>query len=57
MDFITEVRGTEGKPERYSIVAAELVRMRVDVIVAAGPTLPALTDQSTKCLACAFSDP
>jgi len=41
-DFITEVHGTEGKPERYSIVAAELVKMQVDVIVAAGPTLPAL---------------
>jgi putative tryptophan/tyrosine transport system substrate-binding protein len=42
VDFVTEVRGTEGKPERYPIVAAELVKMQVDVIVAPGPTLPAL---------------
>lgn len=41
-DFVTEPRGTEGKPERYPIVAAELVRMQVDVIVAPGPAIPAL---------------
>jgi putative ABC transport system substrate-binding protein len=40
--FVTEPRGSEGGPERYPDLAAELVRLRVDVIVAAGPTLPAL---------------
>jgi len=40
--FVTERRGAEGRPERYPILAAELVRLQVDVIVAAGPTLPAL---------------
>jgi putative ABC transport system substrate-binding protein len=40
--FVTEPRGAEGKPERYPSLAAELVNLRVDVIVAAGPTLPAL---------------
>ena len=40
--FVTEPRGTEGKPERIPSLAAELVRLQVDVIVAAGTTLPAL---------------
>jgi putative ABC transport system substrate-binding protein len=40
--FVTEVRGAEGRPERYPSLAAELVRLEVDVIVAPGPTLPAL---------------
>ena len=41
-NFVTEPRGAEGRPERYPSLAAELVRLQVDVIVAAGPTLPAL---------------
>ena len=40
--FVTEPRGSEGKPERYAELAAELARLPVDVIVAAGPSLPAL---------------
>jgi len=40
--FVTEPRGSEGKPERFPTFAAELVRLQVDVIVAAGPALPAL---------------
>jgi len=40
--FVTEPRGGEGKPERFPNLAAELVRLQVDVIVAGGPTLPAL---------------
>ena len=40
--FVTEPRGGEGKPERFPGLAAELVRLQVDVIVAAGPMLPAL---------------
>jgi len=40
--FVTEPRGGEGKPERFSSLAAELVPLQVDVIVAAGPTLGAL---------------
>jgi putative ABC transport system substrate-binding protein len=40
--FVTVPRGGEGKPERYPDLAAELVRLQVDVIVAAGPVLPAL---------------
>jgi len=40
--FVTEPRAGESKPERYTVVAAEVVRDQVDVIVAAGPWLPAL---------------
>jgi putative ABC transport system substrate-binding protein len=40
--FATEPRGGEGRPERYPSVTAELARLQVDVIVAAGPMLPAL---------------
>ena len=40
--FVTEPRGGEGRPERYQGLAAELVHLQVNVIVAAGPVLPAL---------------
>src|SRR5712692_2830936 len=40
--FVTEPRGSEGKPERVPSLAAELARLQVDVIVAAGTTLSAL---------------
>jgi putative tryptophan/tyrosine transport system substrate-binding protein len=40
--FVTEARGADGKPERLPILAAELVGLQVDVIVAAGNALPAL---------------
>ena len=40
--FATEPRGAEDRPERYPDLAAELVRLQVDVIVAPGPPLPAL---------------
>ena len=40
--FVTEPRGGEGRPERFPSLAAELVRLQVDVIVASGPMLPAL---------------
>ena len=40
--FGTEPRSGEGKLERLPSLAAELVRLQVDVIVGAGPALPAL---------------
>ena len=40
--FVTEPRGGEGRPERFPSLAAELARLQVDVIVAAGPMLSAL---------------
>ena len=40
--FVTEPRSAEGQAERFARLAAELVRLQVDVIVAAGPALAAL---------------
>ena len=40
--FVTEPRGAEGKPERFPGLAAELVDLHVDVIVASGLALHAL---------------
>jgi putative ABC transport system substrate-binding protein len=44
---VTEVRGAEGRPERYPALAAELVRLQVDVIVAPGPALRALKEATS----------
>lgn len=41
-DFVTEPRAGESRPERFPSLAAELVRLPVGVIVAAGPMLPSL---------------
>jgi len=40
--FVTEVRSGEGKLERFPGLAAELVRLKVDLIVTSGPSLPAV---------------
>jgi putative ABC transport system substrate-binding protein len=40
--FVTEARSSEGRPEHFARLAAELVALRVDLIVALGPALPAL---------------
>src|SRR5262245_22074284 len=39
-DFVTEPRSTEARIERSRAIATELAALGVDVIVAAGPTLP-----------------
>jgi putative ABC transport system substrate-binding protein len=36
--FVTEPRGSDGKPERFPALAAELVRLQVHVILAPGPS-------------------
>jgi putative ABC transport system substrate-binding protein len=41
-DFITELRGGAGMPERYAELVAQLVALPVDVIVATGPMLSLL---------------
>jgi putative ABC transport system substrate-binding protein len=41
-DFVTEARGGEGRAELYPKLVAELADIPVDVIVAAGPMLPAI---------------
>lgn len=46
-DFVTEPRGGEGRTERYPALAAELVSAAVDVIVAGGPTLPAVAQATS----------
>ncbi|MCY7306369.1 MAG: ABC transporter substrate-binding protein [Rhodoferax sp.] len=40
--FVTESRGSEGRPERFPGLADELVRLGVDVIVTSGTALRAL---------------
>jgi len=40
--FVTEPRGSDGKSERFSSLVAELVGLRVDVIVATGAAMPAV---------------
>ena len=47
-DFILEGRGGEGGPDRYAAIARELVAAKVDVIVAAGPTVDAVRRATTK---------
>lgn len=41
-DFVTEVRSSEGQVNRNAALIAELIALRVDVIVAPGPALAAL---------------
>jgi len=41
-EFVTEPRGGEGRTEVYPLLAAELVRLPADVIVAGGPAVPAV---------------
>lgn len=40
--FVTEARGGEARPERFAGLVGDLVRLRVNVIVAPGPMLSAL---------------
>ena len=41
-DFVIEARGAGGTPDRYPDLVAQLIGLRVDVILAPGPALPAL---------------
>jgi len=43
-DFVTEARSAEGRMERVLAIAAELARLKVDVIVAPGPVLAGLKE-------------
>ena len=54
--FVTEPRSAEGKVERFSGIAAELVDLRVDVIVAGGPALDALKQAASTALSRVSSD-
>jgi putative ABC transport system substrate-binding protein len=46
--YVTEPRGTGGDSDRFPALAAELVRLKVDVILAGGgPSVPALKQATT----------
>jgi len=50
-----EYRFAEGRPERLPALAAELVRLKVDVIVAGGPPAPAAAKQATSTIPIVFA--
>jgi putative ABC transport system substrate-binding protein len=55
-NVVIEYRDAEGKPERIPALAAELVALKVDVIVTGGGTLAALTAmQATKTIPIVFA--
>jgi putative ABC transport system substrate-binding protein len=55
-NLVIEYRDAEGKPERFPVLAAELVALKVDVIVATGGTLGALAaKQATTTLPIVFT--
>ena len=55
-NLVIEYRDAEGKPERLPALAAELVALKVDVIVTAGGTLAALAaKQATRTLPIVFA--
>jgi putative tryptophan/tyrosine transport system substrate-binding protein len=55
-NVVTEYRDAEGKPERLPALAAELVALKVDVIVTGGGTPPALAaKQATKTIPIVFA--
>jgi putative ABC transport system substrate-binding protein len=59
-NVVIEYRDTEGKPERLPALAAELVALKVDVIVAVGNRLALAAKQATRTLPIVFaavSDP
>jgi putative ABC transport system substrate-binding protein len=46
-DIVIEVRWAEGRPERFPDLAAELVRLKVDIIVSAGTAGPLAAKRAT----------
>src|SRR6266704_5181419 len=55
-NIVIEIRDAEGKPERLPALAAELVALKVDVIVTGGGTSPALAaKQATRTLPVVFA--
>ena len=58
-DFVTEIRESGGKPERFPGLVAELIRLQLDVILAPGPALAALKQvtSSTPVIMTATLDP
>jgi putative tryptophan/tyrosine transport system substrate-binding protein len=55
-NLVIEFRDAEGKPERYPALAAELVALKVDVIVTGGSTLAArVAKQATRTIPIVFT--
>jgi putative ABC transport system substrate-binding protein len=50
-----EYRFAENRPERLPALAAELVRLKVDVIVTAGPPAPQVAKQATRTIPIVFA--
>jgi putative ABC transport system substrate-binding protein len=46
-NIFMELRHAEAKPERLPTLAAELVRLKVDVLVSSGPTATAAAKRAT----------
>src|SRR5258706_16071498 len=46
-NIIIEWRSSEGKPERRGEIAAEIVRLKVDIIVSGGPTVTRVVKERT----------
>ena len=46
-NIVVEWRSAEGKPDRLPALAAELVRLKVDVIVTGGPTATRAAKEAT----------
>src|SRR5207253_11193652 len=46
-NIVIEWRAAEGKPDRLAALAAELVRLKVDIIVTAGPPLTRAAKEAT----------
>jgi putative ABC transport system substrate-binding protein len=54
-NFVIEYRGAEGKPERLPALAAELVAIKVDVIVCAGTLAAEAAKQATRTVPIVFA--
>src|SRR5437868_15076469 len=52
-----EIRWAEGRPERYAEIAAEFVRLKVDVIVASGTPVALAAKQATAVIPIVFVGP
>jgi putative ABC transport system substrate-binding protein len=49
-NIVIEWRYSEGKPDRFPVLAAELVRLKVDVIVAGGPAITVFLKEATSAI-------